>query len=209
MSLVDSLADFKASVTQCENLIANAHRTDAHGAALLPGLDQRQITVASFLNLFVAWETFLESVLTKLMSGEPTISGTVPIRYVSPPNVAEASKLVIGVQRYFDYGNHDYVRKMISMYFDQGYPFEPHLGSISADLSDLRTMRNASAHITSTTKAALEALAQRVFSTPRPGIDLYSFLTAIHPGSATGNSVFAEYRQKLMVVAELVANGHP
>src|SRR3546814_3395731 len=57
-------------------------------------------------------------------------------------------------------------------------------------------MRNASAHITSTTKAALEALAQRVFSTPRPGIDLYSFLTAIHPGSATGNSVFAEYRSE-------------
>lgn len=46
-----------------------------------------------------------------------------------------------------------------------------------------------------------------VFSTPRPGIDLYSLLTAIHPGSATGNSVFAEYREKLVIVAELVANG--
>lgn len=207
MSLADALAEFKASVTQCDNLIANAHQTDANGTALLPVMDQRQITVASFLNLFVAWETFLESVLTKLMSGESTISGVAPTRYVSPPTIEKARYLVIGTQRYFDYGNHEYVRKMVGMYFDQGYPFEPHLGSINADLSDLRTMRNASAHITSTTKTALEALAQRVFSTPRPGIDLYSFLTAIHPGSASGNSVFAEYRQKLVIVAELVANG--
>lgn len=207
MSLASSLAEFKDSVNQCDCLIANAHQIDAHGAAFLPVLDQRQITVASFLNLFVAWETFLESALTKLMSGERTISGAAPVRYVSPPNVVEAGKLVKGVQRYFDYGNHDYVRKMIGMYFDAGYPFEPHLGSINADLSDLRTMRNASAHITSTTRAALEALAQRVFSTPRPGIDLYSFLTAVHPGSATGNTVFAEYRDKLLIVAELIANG--
>lgn len=207
MSLAISLAEFKARVNQCDNLIANAHQTDAHGAALLPVLDQHQITVASFLNLFVAWETFLESALTKLMSGEPTISGTAPIRYVSPRNVEEAGKLVKGVQRYFDYGNHEYVRKMIGMYFDAGYPFEPHLGAITADLSDLRIMRNASAHITSTTRAAFEALAQRVFSTPRPGIDLYSFLTAIHPGSGAGNTVFVKYREKLVIVAELVANG--
>jgi hypothetical protein len=207
MSLADALAQFKANVAQCDNLIANAHQTDADGAALLPVVDQRQITVAAFLNLFVAWEAFLESVLTKLMSGETTISGKAPIRYVSPPTVEQAVKLVIGVQRYFDYGNHDYVRKTVAMYFDQGYPFEPHLSSINTDLSDLRTMRNASAHITSTTKAALEALAQRIFSTPRPGIDLYSLLTAIHPGSATNNTVFAEYRQKLVVVAEIVANG--
>lgn len=207
MSLADSLAEFRASVSQCDSLIAHAHQTDANGAALLPVLDRRQITVASFLNLFVAWETFIESALTKLMSGQLTISGTPPRRYVSPPSVEAASKLVIGVQRYFDYGNHDNVRKMVQMFFDQGYPFEPHLGSIAADLSDLRTMRNASAHITSTTRPAFQALAQRVFSTPRSDIDLYSFLTAIHPQSATGNTVFAEYREKLLIVAQLVANG--
>ena len=49
--------------------------------------------------------------------------------------------------------------------------------------------------------------AQRIFSTPRPGIDLYSLLTTADPRSAAGNTVFAEFREKLLVVAGLVANG--
>jgi hypothetical protein len=207
MSLVDTLAIFQASASQCDHLIANAHQTDAAGVAMLPALDQRQITVAAFLNLFVSWETFLEESLANLMAGSPTISGRAPVRYVSPPTIEAARRLVIHVQRYFDFGNHDNVRKIVSMYFDNGYPFEPHLSALSTDLSDLRTMRNASAHITSTTQAALEALAQRIFSTPRPGIDLYSLLTATDPRSHLGNTVFAESREKLLVVAGLVANG--
>lgn len=207
MSLADTLATFQARASPCDRLIANAHQADAAGVAVLPALDQRQITVAAFLNLFVSWETFLEESLVKLMAGSPTISGRAPVRYVSPPTVEAARRLVIGVQRYFDYSNHDYVRKIVSMYFDNGYPFEPHLSAINTDLSDLRTMRNASAHITSTTQAALEALAQRIFSTPRPGIDLYSVLTTADPRSALGNTVFAESREKLLVVAGLVATG--
>jgi hypothetical protein len=207
MSLADTLIAFQASALQCDHLIANAHQTNATGAAVLPALDQRQITVAAFLNLYVAWETFLEESLTKLMAGSLTISGRAPVRYVSPSTVDAARLLVIGVQRYFDYGNHANVRKVVSMYFDGGYPFEPHLSAINTDLGDLRTMRNASAHITSTTQASLEALAQRIFSTPRPGIDLYSLLTAIDPRSPQGYTVYAQAREKLLVVAGLVANG--
>ena len=207
MSLAQVLAAFQASASQCDSLIANAHKTDGAGVALLPALDQRQITVAAFLNLFMSWETFLEDSLTKLMAGSPTISGRVPVRYVSPPTAEAARLLVIGVQRYFNYGNHDNVRRIVCMYFDSGYPFEPHLSAINTDLCDLRTMRNASAHISCTTQTALESLAQRVFSTPQPGIDLYSLLTTTDPRSAVGNTVFAESREKLLVVAGLVANG--
>ena len=207
MTLAQSLADFRASAAQCDSLIVNAHKADASGSALLPQADQRQIAVAAFLNLFVAWETFLEEVLAKLMVGQPTISGNSPTRFVSPPTTEAARRLVIGVQRYFDYGNHENLRKMVVMYFDRGYPFEPHLSSANTDLADMRTMRNASAHVTSTTQAALESLAQRIFSTPRRGVDLYTLLTSIDPRSHTGNTVFAECRQKLDVVAELVARG--
>lgn len=207
MSLLDTLAIFQASAFQCDSLIANAHQANSAGIALLPSLDQRQITVAAFLNLFVSWETFLEDSLAKLMVGSPTISGVVPVRYVSPPTIDAAQRLVVGVQRYFDYGNHDNLRKLASMYFENGYPFEPHLSAISTDLKDLRTMRNASAHITTTTQTALEALAQRIFSTPRPSIDLYTLLMATDPRSAVGNTVFAESREKLLIIAGLVANG--
>lgn len=207
MPLADTLASFQASALQCDRLIANAHRLDPAGIPLFPKIDQHQITVAAFLNLFVAWESFLEESLAKLMSGEPTISGGTPVRYVSPVDTGAARLLVVGVMRYFDYGNHDHVRKMVGLYFFDGYPYQPHLNAIVTDLSDLRTLRNASAHITSSTQAALESFAQRVFSIPRPGIDLYSFLMAVDPRSNLGNTVFAEFRDKLLTAAELIALG--
>ncbi len=177
MSLTQALADFTSSVQQCENLIANAHRIDGNGSPILPDPDQRQITVAAFLNMFIAWETFLETSLAQLMTGNATSSGSVPVRYVSPLNADAAREMVLGIMRYFDYGNHEHMRKMAKMYFHQGYPYEPHLSAIFSDLSDLRTMRNACAHISSTTQTALEGLALRIFSRPMPGIGLYELLT--------------------------------
>lgn len=207
MPIPRALATLRAKSTQCDALIANAHRSDPAGAPMLPAIDQEQITVAAFLNLFVAWEEFLESTMSHFMSGSPTLSGTQPVRFVSPPTVDAAKKMVIGVNRYFDYANHELVRRVASIYFQNGYPFEPHLGSIFSDLADLRTMRNSSAHLSSTTQAAIEALAQRIFGLPRPGITLYAMLTANDPRPGAGNTVFAEARDRLLAAAQLIATG--
>jgi hypothetical protein len=207
MPTAQALAEFKANVAQCESLIANAHKVDVAGATLLPPVDQQQITAAAFLNLFLAWEGFLETSLSELMLGGATIGGGIPVRYVSPPSAKAARELVVGVMRYFDYANHQNMRKMVALYFQHGYPFEPHLASINSDLDDLRTMRNPAAHISSTTQMALESLALRIFGAPKVGITLYQLLTAADPRSAVGNSVFATYKQTLEVTAELIANG--
>jgi hypothetical protein len=207
VTLQAALDEFEDRAKQCASLIANAHKEDGKKIPLLPALDRQQITVAAFLNLYIAWESFIEDALTKLMSGGATISGVHPTRYVSPLTQDAAKGMVIGINRYFDYANHDNVRKTINMYFDGGYPFEPHLSAIATDLGDLRTMRNSSAHITTTTQKALEALAQRIFSTPQPGIDLYQLLTATHPSSGGKATVFEEAKSKLLTVAALIAHG--
>jgi hypothetical protein len=205
--IANALATLRAKALQCDSLVANSHRVDSTGIAVLPALDQAQITVAAFLNLFIAWEEFLETTIADFMAGEPTLSGSIPIKFVAPPTAGAARAMVIGINRYFDYANHDYVRRIVGMYFQNGYPYEPHLSAIANDLADIRTMRNASAHLSSTTHAALGALAQRIFSTPQPGIALYGVLTAVDPRSATGNTVLAEVRGKLLTVAELISNG--
>lgn len=207
MPLANSINELQRRIAQCDSLIANAHKTDSFGSSLFPVVDRQQITVAAFLNLFIAWEVFLEDAMTKLMSGSPTTSGKHPTRYVTPPTQEAAKIMVIGINRYFDYANIDYVKRLTTMYFENGYPFEATLNSISADLADLRTMRNASAHITSTTQRALEALAQRIFLTPKPGIDLYTLLTSAHPNSASAQTVYAESRDKLLAAAIIIANG--
>ncbi len=207
MPIAQALATFTAKVAQCDLLIANAHKADASGQPFFPSIDREQITVAGFLNLFVAWEEFLESIISNLMTGHRTLSGVLPAKFASPSTADEARVMLIGVNRYFDYANHDYVRRISKIYFLNGYPFEPHLGSIFSDLADLKTMRNASAHLSSTTQAAIEALAQRIFTTPQPGINLYSLLTKVDPRSSSGNTVFAEARDKLIAAAQLIATG--
>jgi hypothetical protein len=76
-----------------------------------------------------------------------------------------------------------------------------------SDLADLRAMRNASAHITSTTQKSLEALAQRILGVPSLNIELYTLLTAPNPQSTSGETVFLSYKNKLVVAAELMAQG--
>ena len=207
MLLVNVLADFKTAVAQCESLIANAHKEDANGVAFFPEIDQRQITIAAFLNIFIAWETFIKSSLISLMIGEQTLSGVLPVKHVSPPNEDIARQIIIGSMRFFDYGDHMRVKAITNIYFDGGYPYEPHVTAILTDLSDIRTMRNSCAHITSTTQRSLEALAMRIFSHPMPNIDLYRMLTAIDPRSPNGDTVLVTYREKLVVAAELIVQG--
>jgi hypothetical protein len=207
VALAQILADFVASVSQCEALIAHAHQVDGAGSSVLPPLDREQITVAALLNMHVAWEVFLESSMTELMIGSATINGNQPVRFVSPPTQQAANQLIVGVMRFFDFANTENVRKMVPMYFQNGYPFEPHISAVFSDLSDLRTMRNASAHTSTTTQSTLEALARRIFGAPRPGITLYSMLTSTDPRSTSRDTVFKTYRDKLVVAASLIATG--
>ena len=207
MPIAAALASFKAGVTQCDSLIANAHQQDANGPHLLPEIDRRQITVAAFLNMFREWESFLEAAMAALLSGATTINGIAPAKIASPASPADARIMVKGINRYFDYGNHQLFRKIAEIYFVNGGPFQPHINAINGDLDDLRTMRHASAHMSSTTQSSLDTLALRLLGRPSIGIDLYDLLTAADPQSAAGETIYQRHRDILVATAELIANG--
>ena len=61
MSLNAVLAKFNGDITQCDSLITTTYTTDSTGNYLFSFPDRQQITVAAFLNLFIAWESFLGS----------------------------------------------------------------------------------------------------------------------------------------------------
>jgi hypothetical protein len=207
VSLATIFSEFTENVAQCDALISDAHRAGPSGHPLFAQPSRDRITVAAFLNFFIAWESFLESTIIDLMIGGVTMSGSSPTKFVAPVDASSARALIVGINRFFDYGNHENFRKVIRMYFQGGYPYEPHLSSIASDLADLRTLRNSSAHITSTTQTALEGLAQRILSRPWPDIDLYSLLTAADPRYTTGETVYSAYKNRLIVAAELIVTG--
>lgn len=207
MPIAAAVATIKAKAAQCDSLIASAHRVDGAGVPIFSQGDRELITVAAFLSLFVAWEEFLEAAFSNFMVGNAGLSGVVPPSYVSPSDVEHAKQMLIGSNRYFDYANHEVVNKAARIYFVNGYPFTPTMNAMVTELADLRTMRNASAHLSSTTSKALESLAQRIFGTPQPGIALYQMLTTVDPRTTTGNTVFANARDNLLAAAQIIANG--
>lgn len=208
MAILHSLMHFQENIGQCDSLIANAHRVDAAGTSLFPPRDREQITVAAFLNLFIAWEEYIEAAITDFMMGDATVSGNIPVRHVTPPTREHSTRMVIHTLRYFDYANHDHVRKISKLFFEFGYPFDIPLSSINSDLAELRTIRNACAHLSSTTRTALESLATRILGQPQPGITVYELLMSADPRLPVGTStVYASYREKLLAAATLIAQG--
>ena len=207
MPIVQSLANFRVCVAQCDSLIASAHVATAAGIAHFTMRDREQIIVAAFLNLFIAWEEFIEASISDFMMGEATLSGNMPVRYTYPPTREHSKDMVVHVNSYFDYSNAEYIKRLARLYFEAGYPFETPLNSLSLELSDLKTMRNACAHMSSTTSAKLERLATRIFGSPQPGITVHRMLVSDDPRTNPRVSVYASYRDKLLVAAEIVANG--
>lgn len=207
MPIGQSLADFQSAVSQCNSLIANAHLALIATPPTLSNRDVEQITQAAFLNMFIAWEEFVEAAISDFMMGEATLGGTSPTRYVTPPTVVHGKKMVIHTNRYFDFANHENVKKIASIFFEAGYPFDTTVNSITQELSDLKTIRNACAHMSSTTITALEGLAVKIFGSPMPGISVYQMLVTQDPRTTPIVTVFASYRDKLLLAAELIANG--
>jgi hypothetical protein len=207
LALVDRLNELNLAISQCDSLIATAHKLDAAGLFLFSQKDREQIASAAFLNSFIAWEAFLEAAFADYLIGEPSLSGAAINKFAHPATPEAAKSMLIGVNKYFDYSNHEFVKRISRIYFQNGHPFDAPIGSVVSDLADLKTIRNACAHLTSTTQAALEAVALRIFGSPRVGITPYVLILSPDPRSATGGTVYSEFRDKLIATATVIANG--
>ncbi|QJW90499.1 hypothetical protein HNV11_14480 [Spirosoma taeanense] len=206
MPLIDSLNTFRASVAEANGFIALAFQQDASGAYVLPQNQRDFISDSAFLKLFIAWETFLEHSFIKYMLGEPSILGTVIVRYVQPIDEQHAHKLLIGTQKYVDWSNPDIVKRLCNLFFDRANPFDTFISSMMTDLFDLKTVRNAAAHLTSTTRQQLDSVGTRRLRRPCVNLNVSDFIFAVDPLSATGDTILTTYLNKLDVGAEGISN---
>ncbi|MHC2089692.1 hypothetical protein [Methylobacterium sp. CM6244] len=195
-------------LNQCDDLITESHFRNEAGNYVFNVESRRKIAKTAIIELFIAWEAFLEDMIISIMIGNAPIGGNDVRRFVVPRDSIHAKSLVMGTQqKYFDYSNHENTLKICDNFFENGHPFSANIRSIHTDLSDLKKIRNACAHITSSTQAALEAVALRLFNAPRNGIQIYELVTAIHPPSGAGVTVFRRYRNIIEVTANMIANG--
>lgn len=155
--------------------------------------------------MFILWEAFLEGSLIDYMRGRSSILGNVLTCYATPITDDHAIKILIGTQKYVDYANPEIVRRLAKLYLLNGEPFETVLSSIHTTLVDLKQIRNAAAHLSSTTSTALDAVASRILGPPRTRVTVYDLLTAIAPSSGTGDTVLQSLINQIDAAAEAIA----
>lgn len=208
MSLNDSLTAFRSSITEANGFISLAFQQDSNGKYVLPQNQREFITDSAFLKIFIAWETFLEDCFIQYMLGEPSILGNTITRYIQPKNKDHAHSLLIGTQRYVDWSNPDTLRTLCNIYFeDRNNPFERSISSLFSDLRDLKTIRNAAAHLSSTTQPQLDSLGSKKLKKPLHNLKVFDVIFAIDPDSNPSKTFFTTYIDKLDVAAEGIANG--
>lgn len=205
MPIPTNLSKYRAGVAKTISLIDKIHHHDDQGVDLFD-LDEKEIVIsAAVLKNFVLWEEFLEGAFTQYLTGQQSSSGTDIVRYVTPTDLDHAIKIPAGAQVYADWSNHDSVVKLSKLYFENGEPFASNLNSITAILNDLKTIRNASAHISNNTQRKLDALASRVLQIQTSNMSVYAFTLSMHP-SSSNLTVLHYYLQFLDISAENISN---
>jgi hypothetical protein len=185
MELVDIFNTYKQNIQDAVDIIDFAYSRYANGHYKYPKKIRVFNSKNAFLKIYISWESFLEASFISYMLGKSSTSGRTLVRYVTPLDSDHAQKLLIGTQRYFDWGNSENLRKLSKLYFENGEPFNGIIGSIVTDLSDLKTIRNAAAHISSTTSTQLDAVASRILNRSIVNIDVSDFIFSIDPNNGT------------------------
>jgi hypothetical protein len=204
MSLADTLADFRAGIAQTNNLISMAYEQDSNGNDIFDLIKKDFVISSAFLKMFIYWESFVEDSFSKYLIGELSTEGTEVIRFVSPNDRDHALKILIGTQKYVDWANHEIVRRLANLYLENGEPLASNMASISRDLSDLKTVRNAAAHLSSTTQHQLDALSTRVLGRTVSSTKVASFTMHLHPLDSS-KTVLQYYQNLLDIAAENIA----
>jgi hypothetical protein len=115
--------------------------------------------------------------------------------------------MLIGTQRYVDWANPETVVKLANLYLKDGEPFNTNLKSIQSHLSDLKTIRNSCAHLSSTTSAQLDSVASRLLGKPVSGVSVTDLLTATDPNGQQDETILDRYLAYVDACAENLAKG--
>jgi hypothetical protein len=204
MSLADSLSEFRAGIAQTNSFISMAYEQDSDGNDIFESTKKEFVITSAFLKMFIYWESFIEESFSKYLTGELSTDGTGVACYISPNDREHALKILIGTQKYVDWANHEIVRRLANLYLENGNPFASNIASISSELSDLKTVRNAAAHLSSTTRHQLDALSTRVLSRNMTNTDVATFMMQLHPLDST-KTVLQYYQNLLDIAAESIA----
>ena len=204
MTSFDCLKHYRDSVQEAESFITEAYVSDDKGQYLHP-TPFREFVVSSAVVLFsIAWESFLESIYCSFLLGEKDIRGSIVPCCVNVSDEEHAHRLLIGTNKYFDWTNPDQIIKLSMLYLNPENPIKSAIRAVWSDMFDLKSIRNAAAHISATTQKSLDSLASRLFGRQMVNSKVADVILFV---GSNGKTLWSYYKEVLDVAAENVANG--
>lgn len=205
MTINDCLTQYRNQVSEATDYLQKAFEKNPDGTFCHPPAYKSFIVNAAFLKFYIAWEEFLENIMSAYLLGELTLNGTSIAKAVIARGERHSHELLVGTNTYFDWSNPELIRRLSKLYLEESNVVGDNILSIQNDLFDLKTIRNAAAHISATTQKKLDSLASRLLSHAVVDITVESLITNIEPTS--GLSYYEYYKQRLDIVAEKIAKG--
>lgn len=205
MTTAECLSNYRQSVINSQTYMSSAFSTKPDGSYLYDADHQRFIVDAAFLKFYIAWETFLESIFSSYLLGELTTEGTVVPKCITARDAKHASEILVGTNTYFDWSNPELVRKLSKLFLEEDNTIGANILSIQNDLFDLKTIRNAAAHITTTTQTKLDGVASRLLGHQQYNTTVAGLILVNRPG--TTFTIFEYYKNTLDVTAECMCKG--
>lgn len=204
MTAAECLQKYRDSVQTIESYISEAHQQDSTGVYIHTQSFRQFVMAAAIVNFSIAWESFLENISCSFLMGEPDTEGNAVPCHVSAVDENHASKLLIGTNTYFDWTNPEKVKQLSELYFTSNNPIKAGISTVMVSLKNLKTIRNAAAHISVTTQASLNGLASRLMNRQVTNAVVSDVVNYNMPD---GNTVWQNIKAELDVAAENIAKG--
>ena len=199
------LTKYKEHLTEIDSLIQFAFLKDDLGNDRCSESIRKFILENAFLKTFVAWEEFLEKSFIHYLMGRESLDGVNVNRHAYPIDDEHALIMIIGTKTYLDWGNPEIVRRTSDIYFENGNPFNSVIASINQELLDLRTIRNSTAHISSTTQVKLDSVASRLLKTQVSRIEVIDLIFRVDPNGDGNQTIYKSFLLKLEIAADNIA----
>jgi len=197
MPIQDLANDFQRNISEAQSHIQNAFSVENNGQYIFNKQFRDFVVEAVIVKIYISWESFLEKCFEGYAMHEPSVSGINYVRYANPIDSDHARRMALGNQRFIEWGNPSIVLTLCGLYFDGGEPFKSVIAGINNDLINLRNVRNAAAHLSSTTQRSLEAAATKILGVPSPGITVSDLVLSKHPDSQTDETILEVYIKTL------------
>lgn len=144
-----------------------------------------------YMQIFLAWEKFLESSFILYLNAGADLQGNTYIRYGIPKDREHAYNMIKGTKNYPDWTNINDVRCLAKIYFENGGPYSI-IENIPVEFEDIKIIRNRISHVSEKSIKAFERLlAKTIMQTINVGVG--DFLMMFKDADQTYFSYYMEF----------------